>query len=73
MKIAMIRVWERLHREKLASELVLQIHDELVFDTFPDEVDALRAIVVEEMEHVITLSVPLTVECNYGKNWLEAH
>ena len=73
IKLAMISVQRRLDEEGLRSHMVLQIHDELVFDTFPDEVDALRAIVIEEMEHVITLSVPLTVECNYGKNWLEAH
>ena len=73
IKLAMISVQRRLDAEGLRSRMVLQIHDELVFDTFPDEVEALRRLVVEEMEHVITLSVPLTVECNHGKNWLEAH
>ena len=73
IKLAMISVQRRLDAEGLRSKMVLQIHDELVFDTFPDEVEALRRLVVEEMEHVITLSVPLTVECNHGKNWLEAH
>ena len=53
--------------------MVLQIHDELLFDACADEVEQLSAIVKEEMEHVTELSVPLTVECNYGKNWLEAH
>lgn len=73
IKLAMISVQRRLEAEGLRSRMVLQIHDELVFDTFPDEVEALSKLVVEEMEHVITLSVPLTVECNHGKNWLEAH
>ena len=73
IKLAMISVQRRLDAEGLRSKMVLQIHDELVFDTFPDEVETLRRLVVEEMEHVITLSVPLTVECNHGKNWLEAH
>ena len=73
IKLAMISVQRRLDAEGLRSRMVLQIHDELVFDTVPEEVETLRALVVEEMEHVITLSVPLTVECNYGKNWLEAH
>ena len=73
IKLAMISVQRRLDAEGLRSRMVLQIHDELVFDTIPEEVETLRALVVEEMEHVITLSVPLTVECNYGKNWLEAH
>ncbi|MBR1405343.1 MAG: DNA polymerase I [Bacteroidales bacterium] len=73
IKLAMISVQRRMDAEGLRSRMVLQIHDELVFDTFPDEVEALRRVVVEEMEHVITLSVPLTAQCNYGKNWLEAH
>ena len=53
--------------------MVLQIHDELLFDCIPSEVEALRSMVVEEMENVISLSIPLTVECGVGKNWLEAH
>lgn len=73
IKLAMISVQRRLEAEGLRSRMVLQIHDELLFDTLPDEVEVLSRIVVEEMEHVITLSVPLTVECNHGRNWLEAH
>ena len=57
----------------MRSRMVLQIHDELLFDVVPEEVDTLREIVVSEMEHVMELSVPLTVECNIGNNWLEAH
>jgi DNA polymerase-1 len=53
--------------------MILQIHDELVFDSIPSEAETLKKIVKEEMENVIRLSVPLTVECNYGNNWLEAH
>ena len=53
--------------------MVLQIHDELVFDAVQEEIDVLKRIVVEKMQNVIELSVPLTVDCNYGKNWLEAH
>ena len=55
------------------SAHVMQIHDELVFDAIPEEVERLKALVVDVMEHVLTLSVPLTVECSSGKNWLEAH
>ncbi len=73
IKLAMIHVDKRLGEAGLRSRMVLQIHDELVFDTFPDEVETLKEIVVSEMEGVIKLNVPLTVECNYGKNWLEAH
>ena len=73
IKLAMINVDKRLKKEGLQSRMVLQIHDELVFDAVKDEVETLCAIVKEEMENVTTLSVPLTVECNYGNNWLEAH
>ena len=55
------------------SRMVLQIHDELVFDAVADEVTRLEQIAREEMETVISLSIPLTVECNHGNNWLEAH
>ena len=73
IKLAMIRVDRRLSEAGLRSRMVLQIHDELLFDALEDEVDTLKKIVVEEMEQVIKLSVPLTVECSAGKNWLEAH
>lgn len=73
IKIAMINVDRRLAAENLRSRMVLQIHDELLFDAFEDEVESLKKIVVEEMENVAELSVPLIVECNEGKNWLEAH
>ena len=73
IKMAMINVAERIRQEGLKSRMVLQIHDELVFDSFPEEVGYIKKIVREEMENVISLSVPLTVECNHGSNWLEAH
>ena len=73
IKLAMINVADRLKSEGLQSRMVLQIHDELVFDAIPSEADLLKKIVTEEMENVISLSVPLTVECNHGNNWLEAH
>ena len=69
----MINVDRRLRKEGLQSRMVLQIHDELVFDAVKEEVETLCTIVREEMENVTKLSVPLTVECNYGNNWLEAH
>ena len=73
IKLAMIKTDRRIRQEGLQSRMILQIHDELVFDTIPDEVERLEAIVREEMENVIELSIPLTVECNHGHNWLEAH
>lgn len=73
IKIAMIGVQRRMDENGLKSRMVLQIHDELLFDVVPGEQEVLREIVTEEMENVIKLRIPLTVECNYGKNWLEAH
>ena len=73
IKLAMINVNRRLEAEGLQSRMVLQIHDELMFDAVAGEVEALERIVREEMENVTQLSVPLTVECNHGNNWLEAH
>ena len=73
IKMAMINVDRRIEKEGLKSRMVLQIHDELVFDAVADEVETLERIVREEMENVTVLSVPLTVECNHGSNWLEAH
>ncbi len=73
IKLAMINVDRRIAAEGLQSRMVLQIHDELLFDSIPSEVEQLSQIVREEMENVVKLSVPLTVECNYGNNWLEAH
>ena len=73
IKLAMIAVDKELTARKMKSRMVLQIHDELVFDAVPDEIEALKSLVVEKMENVVELSVPLTFECNYGKSWLEAH
>ena len=73
IKLAMIGVAARLREGGFRSRMVLQIHDELLFDAIPSEVPALKAMVTEVMENVIKLSVPLTVECSAGANWLEAH
>ena len=73
IKLAMINVSRKIAEAGLKSKMVLQVHDELVFDAPAEEAETLRKIAIEEMENVVKLSVPLTVECNYGKNWLEAH
>lgn len=73
MKLAMIRVNDRIRREGLRSELLLQIHDELLVETHPDEIEAVRKILQEEMYGVLNLSVPLEVEVEQGENWNEAH
>ena len=73
IKLAMIRVAEKLKEQGLKSRMVLQIHDELLFEAPAAEVPQLQELVKEVMENVITLTVPLTVECSSGNNWLEAH
>ena len=73
IKLAMIRVAQKLKESGLQSRMVLQIHDELLFEAPAAEVPQLQELVKDVMENVIKLSVPLTVECSSGNNWLEAH
>lgn len=73
IKIAMVRIDERMRSLNMDSKMVLQVHDELVFEAPAEETETLIRLVVEEMEGVVNLSIPLTVECNHGSNWLEAH
>jgi DNA polymerase-1 len=70
IKIAMIRIAHRLSQEKLQSHMILQVHDELVFELPPQELETLRALVVDEMEHAAELSVPLVVDVGVGDDWL---
>ncbi len=69
MKIAMIRVWERILREQLRSRLILQIHDELLIETAPGEEEQVRAILEEEMENAAVLSVNLETDIHNGTDW----
>ena len=73
IKIAMIRIWQRFKAENLRSKMILQVHDELNFSVYPEEADYVEKIVMEEMEGAVKLSVPLTADCGWGDNWLEAH
>ena len=73
IKIAMINIFRELEMKKLRSKMILQVHDELVFDVHPDEVEIIRQIVDKGMQEAIPLDVPVLVEMNTGKNWLEAH
>ena len=73
IKLAMIAVDRRLREGAFRSRMVLQIHDELLLEVPQEEIAPVRELLVREMENVITLSVPLTVECHDGKTWLEAH
>ena len=73
IKIAMIGIHQELERLKMQSKMILQVHDELVFDAHLDELDVLKAIVNDKMVNALPLSVPVIVEMNTGANWLEAH
>ena len=72
MKLAMVAVWKRLRAEGLQARLVLQVHDELIVECPEMEAETVAKLLEEEMEHVMALSVPLTAEAHWGKNWLEA-
>jgi DNA polymerase-1 len=73
IKLAMIRIQERLRRQDLRAAMILQVHDELVFELPDRELEPMKALVREEMEGVLTLSVPIRVDLGAGKNWDEAH
>jgi len=73
IKIAMIPIHRRLIEEGFGSKMILQIHDELLFETPEDEVDRLRELVVVEMEAAMELDVPLKVDWSFGPSWYEAH
>ena len=73
IKLAMVRIYERFEREGLRSKMILQVHDELNFNVYKEEAEEVKRIVLEEMEHVVELRVPLIADCGEGANWLEAH
>lgn len=73
IKMAMIRVHNALKNHHLKTRMILQVHDELVFDVPNDEIDVVKALVKESMEHAVEVGVPLEVEVGVGGNWLDAH
>lgn len=73
IKLAMIKIQKRMKAEGFKSAMVLQVHDELVFDTLKSELDSLKKLVIEEMQNALQLEVPLIVETGEGEHWLEAH
>ena len=72
MKLAMLRVYDRLRRENLQARLIMQVHDELIVECPEAEQEAVEKLLRQEMEQVAALAVPLTAEAHSGKNWLEA-
>ncbi len=73
IKLAMIEVDRAMRAANLKSKMLLQVHDELVFDVYKDELEELKAMVVEKMEAAVSLEVPMVAEVGTGSNWLEAH
>lgn len=73
IKVAMIRIARRFREENLKSKMILQVHDELNFSVLPEEKERVERIVMEEMEGAFPMQVPLTADCGWGANWLEAH
>jgi DNA polymerase-1 len=73
IKVAMIRIQQQLEARGLQSKMMLQVHDELNFSVPAFELEAIKELVVSEMEKAIALRVPLIAECGVGTNWLEAH
>ena len=73
IKLAMIGIYRRMLSEGLQSKMIMQVHDELVFDVYKPELEQMKVIVKEEMENALKLNVPIVVEMNSGENWLAAH
>jgi DNA polymerase-1 len=73
IKMAMINITKKMQQKRIASRLILSIHDELVFEVPVDDADEMEKFIKEEMEQVMTLSVPLKVSIGRGKSWAEAH
>ena len=73
IKIAMINIHNEIRKKKLSSKLILQVHDELVFDLHYKEVEPMKEIVSEKMSNAVSLVVPLEVEIGIADNWLDAH
>jgi DNA polymerase-1 len=73
IKIAMINIHKKLTAEHWKSKMLLQVHDELVFDVHNSELEKIQPMIKHEMENAFKMAVPLEVEIGLGKNWLEAH
>jgi len=73
IKVAMVRIYRRFEEVGVRSKMLLQVHDELNFNVYKDELEQVKRIILDEMEGAIRLRVPLIVDCGVGKNWLEAH
>jgi DNA polymerase-1 len=73
IKVAMVNLHQEMEKRKLRSRMILQVHDELVFDAHHNEVEELKLLVADKMSNAVSMRVPLVVDMNTGANWLEAH
>ena len=73
IKIAMIRIFHELNQRQLKSKMIMQVHDELIFEVYKPELEEVKQVVADNMTHAISLSIPLDIDMNTGENWLEAH
>ncbi|MGM0406902.1 MAG: DNA polymerase, partial [Bacteroidota bacterium] len=73
IKLAMIDVFRELEKQNLKTKMILQVHDELIFDVYKPELEQVKELVKNKMENAVMLSIPLTVDLGSGENWLEAH
>jgi DNA polymerase-1 len=74
IKLAMIDIHEAMTAGKYKTKMIMQVHDELVFDVYKDELDDIRKLIVDKMKNAMPgLSVPIVVDAGIGENWLEAH
>jgi DNA polymerase I len=73
IKIAMIDIFRKFNEKKLQTRMIMQVHDELVFDVYKEELDTARQIISDKMRNALKISIPLEVDISTGKNWLDAH
>jgi DNA polymerase-1 len=73
IKVAMINIFKELKKQKLKTRMIMQVHDELVFDVHKDEIEQVKRMVEDKMKHAMELDIPVEVDMNAGSNWLEAH
>ena len=72
IKIAMVKVSKALRENNFKSRLILQVHDELIVETYVDEIEEVKELLKQNMEHAVELAVPMSVDVHVGKNWFEA-
>ena len=73
IKLAMIEIQKKIDSNKMISKMILQVHDELVFEVHQEELVTLKPMVITAMEKALPLTVPIVVDCGHGKSWYEAH